>query len=174
MITAACGIGRTTLFRYYPSKAEIVWSAFSAHTEHLRRVLAASGPDTPTMTAVRRAAVEALGASIDRRGIWMKRFEVLDTSASLRAEESAQWISWSTAIAEFVAKEAGLEPGGVVPQAIGGALQAAFLAVLRSWRGIPNPDERLLPRLDDELRGLCDVLEAWLGQLRGQTDGGRF
>ena len=166
MITAACGIGRTTLFRYYRSKGDIVWSAFSAHTEHLRRILAASRPGSPTMTAVRVAVVEALAASIDARGIWMKRFQILDTSASLRSEESAQWISWASAIAEFVAEDVGLEPAGVVPQAIGGAVQAAFLAVLRSWQGLPHPDRRLLPRLDDELRGLCDVLQMWLAGTR--------
>jgi AcrR family transcriptional regulator len=162
MITAACGIGRTTLFRYYRSKADIVWSAFNEHTEHLRRILAASHPGSPTMTAVRVAVVEALATSIDSRGIWMKRFQILDTSAVLRSEESAQWTSWADAIAGFVAEDAGLEPAGVVPQAIGGAVQAAFLAVLRGWRGIPNPDGRLLPRLDDDLRGLCDALQVWL------------
>jgi AcrR family transcriptional regulator len=166
MITAAAGIGRTTLFRYYRSKPDIVWSAFNEHTEHLRRILAASRPGTPTMTAVRVAVVEALAASIDSGGIWMKRFQILDTSASLRSEESAQWISWASAIAEFVADDAGLEPAGVVPQAIGGAVQAAFLAVLRGWRSLPHPDSRLLTRLDDELRGLCDVLQAWLVDMR--------
>jgi AcrR family transcriptional regulator len=162
MITAASGIGRTTLFRYYRSKADIVWSAFSEHTEHLRGLLGASHPGSPTMTAVRVAVVEALAASIDSRGIWMKRFQILDTSAVLRAEESAHWISWADAIAGFVAEDVGLEPAGVVPQAIGGAVQAAFLAVLRGWRDIPDPDGRLLPRLDDDLRGLCDALQAWL------------
>jgi AcrR family transcriptional regulator len=162
MITAACGIGRTTLFRYYRSKADIVWSAFSEHTEHLRGLLGTSHPGSPTMTAVRVAVVEALAASIDSRGIWMKRFQILDTSAVLRAEESAHWISWADAIAGFVAEDVGLEPADVVPQAIGGAVQAAFLAVLRGWRDIPDPDGRLLPRLDDDLRGLCDALQAWL------------
>jgi TetR/AcrR family transcriptional regulator, regulator of mycofactocin system len=162
MITAACGIGRTTLFRYYRSKADIVWSAFSEHTEHLRKTLAASHPGSPTMTAVRVAVVEALAASMDSRGIWMKRFQILDTSTVLRAEESAHWISWADAIADFVAEDVGLEPAGVVPQAIGGAVQAAFLAVLRGWQGIPDPGGHILPRLDGDLRGLCDALQAWL------------
>jgi AcrR family transcriptional regulator len=162
MITTACGIGRTTLFRYYRSKADIVWSAFSEHTGHLRQTLRASQPGSPTMTAVRVAVVEALAASIDSRGIWMKRFQILDTSAVLRSEESAQWISWADAIAEFVAEDVGLRPSDVAPQAIGGAIQAAFLAVLRGWQSVPDPDRRLLPYLDGALRGLCDALQAWL------------
>jgi AcrR family transcriptional regulator len=173
MISSACGIGRTTLFRYYPSKADIVWSAFRDHTQRLRQILAASSSATPTMTAVRYAVVAALRASVGTRGIWMKRFKVLDTSPSLRSEGSAQWISWANAIAEFVAQDTGLDPASVVPQAIGGALQAAFLAVLRSWQNVTKPDEALLPLLDDKLRPLCDILQSWLVQAAAPAGLGR-
>jgi AcrR family transcriptional regulator len=162
MITSACGVGRTTLFRYFPSKAEIIWSSFTEHTDRLRRLLAHPEPTTPLMTAIRAAVVETVRGSIDRRGIWMRRFEVLDRSVELRAEESVQWLSWANVIADVVAREKELAAGGVVPQAVGAALQGAFLAVLRSWLPIPDPDERLLPLLDAALAPLCDVLQAWL------------
>jgi AcrR family transcriptional regulator len=173
MITTACGIGRTTLFRYFSSKPDIVWSAFTEHTEHLRKLLAASPTEVPTMTAVRSSVVEALRASMDPRGTWMKRFRILDTSPTLRSDESVQWISWAKVVAEFVAKDCGLETAGIVPQAIGGALQAAFLAILRSWQGLPRPDERLLPSLDDNLRPLCDVLQTWLDTASRPASGAR-
>jgi TetR/AcrR family transcriptional regulator, regulator of mycofactocin system len=162
MITSACGVGRTTLFRYFPSKAEIIWSSFTEHTDRLRRLLAGPTGGAPIMTFVRGAVVETVRGSVDPRGIWMRRFEVLDSSVDLRAEESVQWLSWANAVAEAVAREKGLAPSEVVPQAVGGALQGAFLAVLRSWIPIPDPDERLLPLLDAALTPLCDVLQAWL------------
>lgn len=162
MITTACGVGRTTLFRYFPSKAEIIWSSFTEHTDRLRGLLARPAADTPIMTAIRGAIVETVRGSVDSQGVWMRRFEVLDSSVELRAEESVQWLSWANAVAAAVARDKGLAPGGVVPQAVGGALQGAFLAVLRSWLPVPEPDERLLPLLDARLAPVCDVLQAWL------------
>jgi AcrR family transcriptional regulator len=163
-ITGACGVSRTTFFRYYPSKSEIIWSAFDEHTRHLRRLLADADPDRPVMTVIRSCVVEALRAAADDQGIWMKRFVILDTSAELRSEESAHWISWAQAVAGYVADRIGVPEDSVVSASIGGAVQAAFLATLRGWRSATNPTPELLASLDADLVPLCDVLQRWLDQ----------
>ncbi|MFF2405920.1 TetR family transcriptional regulator [Streptomyces sp. NPDC058092] len=162
MITEACGVGRTTFFRYFDSKSQIIWSAFDDHTRRLRELLARAEPDAPALTVIRACVVEALRDSVDERGIWLKRFTILDTSAELRSEESAQWLSWARAVAGYVAHRTGADPDGIVPAGIGGAVQAAFLATLRSWQGTEDPPDRLLHRMDMGLAPLCDVLQEWL------------
>jgi AcrR family transcriptional regulator len=162
MISSACGISRTSFFRYYSSKAEIVWWAFDAHTRTLRDLLAAGSPASETMRVVRGSVVAALAASMDPEGIWMKRFRVLDSSPELRSEESAHWISWAAVVAEFVAERHRLAAGDVIPQSIGGAVQAAFLAVLRGWSSLERPTAALLADLDEQLAPLCEVLQRWL------------
>ncbi|MGW6405165.1 acyl-CoA-like ligand-binding transcription factor [Streptomyces sp. NPDC055134] len=163
-IIEACGVSKTTFFRYFAAKSDIIWSAFDEHTHALRRLLTEAEPDAPAMTVVRSCVVEALCTSVDERGIWMKRFVILDESPELRAEESAQWISWAEAIAEYVAARTGAEGADFKPASIGGAVQAGFLAVLRSWKTSSTPTPELLRSLDENLVPLCEVLQAWLDQ----------
>ncbi|MEU2733790.1 TetR family transcriptional regulator [Streptomyces griseoviridis] len=163
-ITAAAGVSRSTFFRYFPSKSGVVWSAFDDHTERLRGLLARAEADRPVMTVVRTCVVEALRASVDDRRIWMKRFVILDESPELRAEESAQWISWAEAVAEYVADRLGEDSAGLRPASIGGAVQAAFLAALRSWKTATASAPELLRELDRDLVPLCDVLQGWIDQ----------
>lgn len=169
MIAGASGVSRTTFFRYYHSKAEIIWAAFDRHTQHLHMLLEADPGTEPAMTVVRRCVVEALRDSADDEGIWMRRFQILDSSPDLRSEESAHWISWAAAIAEHVARRTATDPRSVVPQSIGGAVQAAFLAVLRSWIAVPDPSAALLPELDEELVPLCDLFQGWLDGRNGDS-----
>jgi AcrR family transcriptional regulator len=164
MITQACGISRTSFFRYYSSKAEVVWWAFDVHTRMLRELLSAASPADHVMRVVRESAVEGLRRSIDAEGIWMKRFRILDSSAELQSEESAHWISWAGVVAEFVARRNALEVGDVIPQSVGGAVQAAFLAVLRSWTDVDTLTPGLLDELNAKLTPLCDVLQRWLDE----------
>ncbi|MFC4560974.1 TetR family transcriptional regulator [Nocardiopsis mangrovi] len=165
-IIEACGVSKTTFFRYFASKSEIIWYAFDDHTRHLRRLLAEADAPEPAMTVVRTCVVDALRASIDERGIWMKRFIILDGSPELRAEESAQWISWADAVGEYVARRLGVSERALVPASIGGAVQAAYLATLRDWRTSSKPASELLLDLDADLAPLCDVLQGWLDQQR--------
>ncbi|MFJ1649545.1 TetR family transcriptional regulator [Streptomyces sp. NPDC088258] len=165
-ITGGAGVSRTTFFRYFPSKSGIIWSAFEEHTARLRGLLAAAGTDAdePVMTVVRSCVVEALRASVDDRGIWMKRFVILDESPELRAEESAQWISWAEAVAAYVAARLGSDRDALRPASIGGAVQAAFLATLRGWKDSSAPAPELIRALDSELAALCEVLQRWIDQ----------
>ncbi|MET7308732.1 TetR/AcrR family transcriptional regulator [Streptomyces sp. NPDC005134] len=161
-IAAASGIGRTTFFRHYPSKSAIIWSAFDDHTRTLRRLLAEADDRAAVMTVVRSCVVEALRRSVDDRGIWLRRFVVLDASAELRAEALAHWVSWADAVAEYVAARTGDDGQDLRPASIGGAVQAAFLAALRGWRMSSQPAPELLAGLEQDLVPLCEVLQGWL------------
>lgn len=161
-IITACGVSKTTFFRYFGSKSEIIWYAFDAHTRHLRQLLAEADAREPVMTVVSSCVVEALHSSVDERGIWLKRFIVFDNSAELRAEGLVQWISWADAVSEHVASRLGVSERDLVPASIGGAVQAAFLAALRSWQTSTKPPSELLRDLAADLAPLCDVLQEWL------------
>ncbi|MFC9427047.1 TetR family transcriptional regulator [Streptomyces sp. NPDC056987] len=163
MIAEASGVSRTSVFRYWGTKSEIVWGTFDVHTRRLSELLDATDPAEPAMRAVRACVVRNLALSIEDSSLWMERFALLDTSPDLRSEESAHWLSWAAAVTAFVARRHGIPPGGVMAQSIGGAVQAAFLAVLRSWLTEPSPSAALLPELDRELAPLCDLLQTWLG-----------
>jgi AcrR family transcriptional regulator len=164
-IAEACGVSRSSVFRYWGSKAEIVWAVFDVHTKRLGTLLASDESGDATMTIVRRWVVENMRLSTLDSRLYMERFAVLDSTPELRSEESAHWISWAGTVAAFVAARHGFPESAVVPQSIGGAVQAAFLAVLRQWREVQDPaDGSLLPAIDAALKPLCSLLQDWVDE----------
>jgi len=66
-IAAAAGIGRRTLFRYFPSKNDLPWGDFDALLAIMRAHLSDLRPDLPIMEALREAWHEKRMTSDD---IW--------------------------------------------------------------------------------------------------------
>src|SRR5689334_24307046 len=52
-IAAAVGVGRRTLFRYYPSKNDIPWGQFDESLVEFRRSLNEMPPDRPLWESIR-------------------------------------------------------------------------------------------------------------------------
>ncbi|WP_432563769.1 acyl-CoA-like ligand-binding transcription factor [Kineococcus sp. SYSU DK003] len=164
-ITAGAGVSKTSFFRYFPSKGSIIWWRFDEYTAGFASLLEESvEAEGKTLDLVRAAVVGAVERVIDDQGLWMQRFRVLDASHELRSGESEQWARWAENVASFVARRHGLDPRAIAPQAIAGAVHAAYVAVLRSWLTVEKPDEALLPDLDRELQPMSRVLQAWLDE----------
>lgn len=162
MIAAASEVSRTSVFRYWGSKSEIIWSVFDVHTKRLGDLLAEADSSRSTMDVVRERTIENMRLSMLDSALWLERFAVLESAPELRSEESAHWMAWADTVADYVAPRHGFSCGDVVPQSIGGAVQAAFLAVLRRWLAAPEPESSLLGELDDALAPLCALLQGWL------------
>jgi AcrR family transcriptional regulator len=162
MIAMESGVSRTSVFRYWGSKSEIVWSVFDLHTRRLGELLADADPTAATMQVVREQVVENMRLSMIDSALWLERFAVLESAPELRSEETAHWAAWADTVAGHVASRHGFAPSDVTPQSIGGAVQAAFLAVLRRWLTAESPPTALLDDLDEALLPLCDVLQEWL------------
>jgi AcrR family transcriptional regulator len=159
MIAEGAGISKTSFFRYFSSKAEIVWADFDAHTDRLRERLAAGPAGLP---AVRIAVVDNLRADLDSGGVSLRRFELLDTSPELRSEESVRWFAWAEIVTEHLRLSSGREHPTPSQAAVGSAIQATMLAVLRDGVRHPADPETLLARLDAELLLLCTAVESLL------------
>ena len=56
-IAAAAGVSRRTFFRYFDSKADVLWHAFDGEVRALRAAFADIPADVPVMAAIRRAVV---------------------------------------------------------------------------------------------------------------------
>jgi TetR/AcrR family transcriptional regulator, regulator of mycofactocin system len=159
MIAEAAGVSRTSFFRYYGSKSELIWAPFDEHTAQLRTLLSQGSITMSTMDVVRQGVVGAMRFSIDPAGTWVQRFAVMDSSVDLSAQLSAHWDGWATAIAEYVAARTGASPADLVPRAVGGAMQAAFIALLRGWLTVSEPGFAVLDEMDARLIPLCDALQ---------------
>jgi AcrR family transcriptional regulator len=164
MIAEASGVGRATVFRYWGSKSEIVWSEFDQHILRLTELLEGelSSRDS-TLRIIQRSVVANLGRSIENSSVWLQRFALVDESEELRDEEARRWADWAAAVAAFVARRHGYGPAAVVPQTIAGAVQGAFLAVLRSRRSDDDfTAQSVLPDFDRALASVVRPLQDWL------------
>jgi mycofactocin system transcriptional regulator len=144
-VAAAVGVSRRTLFRYYPSKNDIVWGEFSEQLEGLRARLAAAEPDEPLMEVLRRAVV-AFNDYGDQDELRI-RMSLITSVPALQGHSMLRYRDWCDVVAEFVAARLGGRVDDHVPQVIANAALGTAMATYRHW--ITHPDVDLLTELDE-------------------------
>lgn len=129
----AAGMSRATYFRYFHSKAGVVWMGFDRAIDVMADHLAQAGPTSDVVGTIDAAIAASVRGTVDTEGAWHDRFLLLDTVPSLRAEGADRWERWSTTISTFVSERTGRPDGDAVAAAVAGAYRSAYVAVLRSW-----------------------------------------
>jgi len=155
-IADACGIGRRTVFRYFPSKDDIPWGSFDDNLEHLAAVLRASPGTMPLHEAVHRAVLDfnRLDAgAVDQHRV---RMTLILRTPALQAHSALRYAGWRQVIAGFVADRHGLAPDDMLPQVAGHVALALALAAYERWLA----DDRLTlaEQLDEAMSGLRTYL----------------
>lgn len=130
-VAAAAGIGRRTLFRYYPSKSALPWGDFDAHLEHMRALLAELDPSVPIREALRTALL-AFNEFDDTERHRQRMRLILETEA-LQAYSMTMYAGWRTVVAAFVAGRLDLAPAGLVPQTVAWTTLGVALAAYEQW-----------------------------------------
>lgn len=156
-VASEVGVSRRTLLRYYPSKNDLVWGAFSEHLERFRRMLAAAPRDEPWMGVLRHGIIafnDYGEAELPRLRI---RMALITGVPALQAHSALRYAEWCGVVAEFVASRTGARADGHVPQVVAQATLGASMATYRHWI-VEGGD--LLLQLDEALllleRGLRD------------------
>ncbi|AWB93495.1 mycofactocin system transcriptional regulator [Aeromicrobium chenweiae] len=152
-IARAVGVGRRTLFRYFPSKNDIPWGQFDESLEYFRRQLAAVPADVPLADAVHDGVVAFNrfdDAALDQHRF---RMRLILTTPALQAHSAIKYEAWRRVIAEFVAQRLSLEPDGQLPRLVGHVSLALSVAAYEQW-------------LDEPASSLTDLLDQGLSLLR--------
>jgi TetR/AcrR family transcriptional regulator, regulator of mycofactocin system len=153
-IAAAAGIGRRTLFRYYPSKNDIPWGQFDESLVRLRAHLEAIPPDVPVYRAVHEAVLafnHLEPAAIPQH---RQRMRLLLSTPALQAHSVLRYTQWRGTIAAFVAARLGLTETDLLPRTIGQVTLAISLSAYEHW--LQQEDEPLERLLDEALSGVVD------------------
>lgn len=127
------GINRRTLFRYFPSKNDIVWGDFSEQLERLRTSLRAGGADEPLMHAVRRAVLDFNDWGDDADGVLRARMAMITTVPALQAHSVLRYDEWCQVVAEFVAERLGERPEDHLPWTVAQVSLGTAMAAYRVW-----------------------------------------
>jgi TetR/AcrR family transcriptional regulator, regulator of mycofactocin system len=148
----AIGVGRRTLFRYFPSKNDIVWGDFDLVLERLRRLLDAAPADVPVIRALADAIVESNRYPPEQLVELRIRMTLITSVSALQAHSMLRYAAWRDVVAEFVAARRGEAPTDLVPQTIGYAMLGTSMAAFVHWVGNPGSD------LDATLRDAYSIL----------------
>jgi AcrR family transcriptional regulator len=132
-IARIAGIGRRTLFRYFPSKPALVWGGMEPVVERTRTELDAATPDEPTASVLRRAIARSLDMPPDRIEATRRRLLLIGSDDSLIAFGLGRLALNRDVLAAFIARRTASEPGGLHASVLADALSAASFSALLWW-----------------------------------------
>jgi TetR/AcrR family transcriptional regulator, regulator of mycofactocin system len=152
-IAAELGIARRTLFRYFPSKNDIVWGEFGSVLDRLRAELAVRGAAVPMMDALREAVVASNTYPAELLPELRTRITLIMRVPVLQAHSMLRYAAWRGVVAEFAAGRLGARPDDLMPRALGYAALAASTSAFAHWVDVPDADP--LSLLDRSYRMLA-------------------
>jgi mycofactocin system transcriptional regulator len=139
-IAQALGVGRRTVFRYFPSKNDIVWGDFDWVLDRLRTDLAAIPRDVPVMEAIARAAVSSNRYGPEQLPDLRIRMTLITTVPALQAHSMLRYADWRGVIAEYVADRTGEPVDSLTAQTISHAALGVSMAAFTTWVQDPEQD----------------------------------
>lgn len=155
-IAATCGVGRATFFRYFTSKADVVFHAFDAYLDTMRESLRSAGARRSVAQAVSDCVIESTRLALTNP-TWLDRFVLLDTSPGLRASTAEHWQNWSVIVRAHLDERLGapLTPTDLVRRAaFTAAVRETYIEMLRRPDNDQQDPERFVAELEAELRPL--------------------
>jgi mycofactocin system transcriptional regulator len=139
-IAAAAGIGRRTFFRYFPTKADVLFVESAAELQRLREHLTGGAAGEPYQAVVARSVVAALRFPPEEREWARHRAELLLTVPAVQALAMSRYAAWRAAAAGYAAARCGQSSDALFPRAVGHAVLAASLTAHEHWLAHPEAD----------------------------------
>ncbi|AZG46003.1 acyl-CoA-like ligand-binding transcription factor [Gordonia insulae] len=139
-IAAAVGVSRRTFFRYFATKADVVWVESDAELEQFREMIETSSPSTNPVDVVAEAFISAISHGGDEVEWARQRAELILYAPAVQAHANAVYRQWRGVVAEFVARRTGGEPGDEYPLAVGYAVLSASSAGHERWLADSDAD----------------------------------
>ena len=149
-ITERAGLGRTTFFRHYRSKEDVIFPDHERLLEQMGERLRTSSHST-ALVAVADAVRLVLLHYIDEGDLARRRYTLTSTVPALRDREIATVARYQRLIREFIAGWMAdtAEPAPLRAELMAAAVVAAHNHVLRRWLRGESPDP--VRELDDAL-----------------------
>jgi mycofactocin system transcriptional regulator len=159
-IAAAVGVGRRTLFRYYPSKNDIPWGQFDESLVVFRRSLREVPPDLPLWEAIREAIIAYNSFDDAALPQHRRRMCLLLETPALLAHSELRYTAWRSVVADFIAARLHQRATDLVPALAGRVALAVAISAYENW-------------LADDSRVLLDLIREAADNLRWTSEKSR-
>jgi len=152
-IAAEAGVSRRTFFRYFDSKADVLWDSFDGEVRSLRAAFAAVPDDVPMLEAIRQVVVGANRYRAEDVPELRIRMNLISSVPALQASAAQHYDAWERAVMDFAAGRLDEPADALIPMAIGRATLAVCRAAYDRWAD--RADAGLTVYLDQALRALA-------------------
>ena len=139
-IAAGAGVSKRTFFRYFSSKASVLWSEFDHEVEVIRAALAEVPAGVPMMDAIRRAVVAANHCGPQDVSELRMRMNLIGNVPALQSSAAIHYDAWERAISDFAATRMGQPADSLYPLTVGRATLAACRAAYDRWSARADAD----------------------------------
>lgn len=158
-IAGEAGVTERTFFRYYGSKAGLLWSMFESQKSALEAELDAAPDDLPMMDALRRGVVAGLEPAEMEESEQFMLAELTASDPAVAALVAEYFAVWERCVSEFAGRRLGQRADSLYPVVVGRTVLAACRAALEEWAA--HPTDSLTSYLDSVL----EVLATGFGSL---------
>ncbi len=162
-IAEAAGVSRRTLFRWFPSKASLVWGGTIEADERFERAWtkARSARDQGSLTLfelIREAYAASISPLGETRDITRLRLKLIDRHPEVFAAGHELRSQLSTHLIEHLAEELGLTVDSLRVTVLSAAITSASYSALAWWARTddPRPPAQVL---DEALGALASLLD---------------
>jgi AcrR family transcriptional regulator len=151
-IAAAAGVSRRTFFRYFPTKADVVWVETDAELKRFRASLAADDGTRPLRDVVEDAVIAALHYSPADDEWALQRADLVLNVPAVQAHAAAVYREWRVAIIDHFRTRGETTDNDLFPVAFAHGVSAALLAAHEYW--VAHPDTQV----EECLRGMIRLM----------------
>jgi mycofactocin system transcriptional regulator len=152
-IAAEAGVSERTFFRYFTTKASVLWTEFETEVETIRAALASVPDDMPMMDAIRVVVVAANHYHAADVPEMRMRMHLIATVPALSFSAAEHYEAWVRAISEFAGRRLGRPADSLYPMTVGRAALAVCRAAYDRWSD--RADDDLTTYLDAALTALA-------------------
>ncbi len=162
-IAAAAGVARSTFFRHFATKEDVILARLEARAETLRAAALARPAGEAALTVAREALTPLVDSFAVDRTRSMALGRLVAGAPSLRARELHKYLYWRSALAEALASRLGTDPDtDMRPSLIASVAVNAFDIALRTWRA-GECDASLADLVDEAFATLATDFAAAFG-----------
>ena len=152
-IAAEAGVSERTFFRYFTTKASVLWAEFDTEVAAIRDALADVPESVPMMDAIRTAVVAANHYRAEDVPDMRMRMALIATEPALSFGAAEHYAHWEQAVSDFAGRRLGLPADSLYPLAVGRTVLAACRAAYDRWSD--RADRDLPTYLDAVLSALA-------------------